>query len=245
MQSFSSLAHKSYVLLFAVLLLVPAVMRSQGVTTAALNGVVTGEDGVTISRANVVAMHVPSGTQYRALSTTLGAYNLPNLRVGGPYRLTVTLLGYEPQTRDSVFLDLGQTLRHDFRLVRRAVQIAGVAITTDRDPTLNAGRTGAGTSIAPELVIAVPSIKRSTRDLTRLDPRSDGNFSHSAAATGSTTTSPSTVLTSTTRSGSMIQRQAARQMPSQCPSMPSSRCRSLLLHSTLGKAASQAPISTP
>ncbi len=177
MQSFSSLAHKSYVLLFAVLLLVPAVMRSQGVTTAALNGVVTGEDGVTISRANVVAMHVPSGTQYRALSTTLGAYNLPNLRVGGPYRLTVTLLGYEPQTRDSVFLDLGQTLRHDFRLVRRAVQIAGVAITTDRDPTLNAGRTGAGTSIAPELVIAVPSIKRSTRDLTRLDPRSDGNFS--------------------------------------------------------------------
>ncbi|MGQ0537336.1 MAG: carboxypeptidase regulatory-like domain-containing protein [Gemmatimonadaceae bacterium] len=146
-------------------------------TTAALHGVITGEDGVAISRANVVALHVPSGTQYRALSTTLGAYNLPNLRVGGPYRLTVTLLGYEPQSRDSVFLDLGQSLRHDFRLVRRAVQIAGVAITTERDPVLNAGRTGAATSIAPDLVITVPSIKRSTRDLTRLDPRSDGNFS--------------------------------------------------------------------
>ncbi|MGQ0639361.1 MAG: carboxypeptidase regulatory-like domain-containing protein [Gemmatimonadaceae bacterium] len=164
-------------LAIAVLVSAPSGVVAQGVTTSALHGVVTGEDAVAISRANVVAMHVPSGTQYRALTTTLGAYNLPNLRVGGPYRLTVTLLGYEPQTRDSLFLELGQTLRHDFRLVRRAVQIAGVAITTDRDPTLNAGRTGAATSIAPELVIAVPSIKRSTRDLTRLDPRSDGNFS--------------------------------------------------------------------
>ncbi|MEW5915386.1 MAG: carboxypeptidase regulatory-like domain-containing protein [Gemmatimonadota bacterium] len=155
----------------------PAFVLAQGVTTSALHGVVTGEDGVAVAGANVVALHVPSGTQYRALTTTLGAYNLPNLRVGGPYRLTVTLLGYQPQTRDSVFLELGQTLRHDFRIIRQAVQIAGVQITTDRDPTLNAGRTGAATSIAPELVIAVPSIKRSTRDLTRLDPRSDGNFS--------------------------------------------------------------------
>lgn len=177
MQSFSSVSRKPHVLVISAFLLVPLAARAQGVTTAALNGVVTGEDGNAISRANVVALHVPSGTQYRALTTTLGNYNLPNLRIGGPYRLTVTLLGYEPQTRDSVFLDLGQTLRQDFRLVRRAVQIAGVSITTDRDPTLNAGRTGAATSIPPELVIAVPSIKRSTRDLTRLDPRSDGNFS--------------------------------------------------------------------
>ena len=39
------------------------------------------------------------------------------------------------------------------------------------------GRTGAATFVAPELVITVPSVKRSTRDLIRLDPRSDGNFS--------------------------------------------------------------------
>ena len=165
-------------LLAAVILVAaPAHVLAQGVTTSALHGVITGEDALAIPRANVLAVHMPSGTQYRTLSNSLGAYNLPNLRIGGPYRITVTLLGFEPQMRDSVFLELGQTLRHDFRLVRQAVQIAGVSVTTDRDPTLNAGRTGAATSIAPELVIAVPSIKRSTRDLTRLDPRSDGNFS--------------------------------------------------------------------
>jgi hypothetical protein len=42
---------------------------------------------------------------------------------------------------------------------------------------LDAGRTGAATYINPRQVEVLPSIKRSTRDLTRLDPRSDGNFS--------------------------------------------------------------------
>ncbi len=41
---------------------------------------------------------------------------------------------------------------------------------------LDAERTGAATFISPEQVAVLPSIKRSTRDLTRLDPRSDGNF---------------------------------------------------------------------
>ncbi|MGH8247837.1 MAG: TonB-dependent receptor, partial [Gammaproteobacteria bacterium] len=95
----------------------------------------------------------------------------------GPYRLTATRLGFEPQTRDSIYLDLGQTLRQDFRLRRQAVQIAGVQVTAEADPTLNSSRTGAATVVPAELVITVPSIKRSTRDLTRLDPRSDGNFS--------------------------------------------------------------------
>src|SRR5205823_7670197 len=37
-------------------------------------------------------------------------------------------------------------------------------------------RTGAPTFVDPLQVPALPSIKRSTRDLTRLDPRSDGNM---------------------------------------------------------------------
>ena len=50
-------------------------------------------------------------------------------------------------------------------------------MTAAEDEVLNAGRTGAATFISPEQVELLPSIKRSTRDLTRLDPRSDGNFS--------------------------------------------------------------------
>ena len=52
-----------------------------------------------------------------------------------------------------------------------------VVVTGERDAILNSNRTGAETVINPKEVTMLPSIKRSTRDLTRLDPRSDGNFS--------------------------------------------------------------------
>ncbi len=161
----------------AVLVILPSTLVGQGVTTAAMNGLVTDENGAPLSEANVVALHVPSGTQYRAFSRSGGVYNLPNLRVGGPYRVTVTAIGFQPGTQEIENLNLGQNLRVDVKLTRQVVQLAELEAVGERDEVLNAGRNGAATFVGPELVAALPSIKRSTRDLTRLDPRSDGNFS--------------------------------------------------------------------
>jgi len=76
-----------------------------------------------------------------------------------------------------VSLSLGQSSRVDFTLKRTAVQLEGVTVTAEKDEVLNAGRTGASMTVGPAKVAVTPSIKRSTRDLTRLDPRSDGNMS--------------------------------------------------------------------
>ena len=105
-----------------------------------------------------------------------GVYNIPNMRVGGPYRVVVTLIGYRPDTAQDVSLNLGQDLRLDFRLTAQAVQLAAVEVRAPSDEVLNTGRTGAATFVSEPTVIAVPSIKRSTRDLIRLDPRNDGNY---------------------------------------------------------------------
>lgn len=164
-------------LVCATLLLLPTLVSGQGVTTSALTGIVTTPEGAPLTRATVVAVHVPSGTSYRSVVTSTGRFNLPNLRVGGPYRVTATALGYEPRSEEDVFLTLGQTARIDFSLRRLAVELAGIAVTAERDEVLNPGRTGAAMTVGPEKVAVMPSIKRSTRDLTRLDPRSDGNFS--------------------------------------------------------------------
>jgi hypothetical protein len=164
-------------LLGVLLLLSPPLLLGQGVTTSALNGLISSEQGPPIVQANVVAVHVPSGTTYRALARAGGAYSIPNMRVGGPYRVTVTYIGYQPKTEEAVFLSLGQSFRLDFRLKPQAVQLAGLEVTATQDLVLNAGRTGAATFIDPTKVTLLPSIKRSTRDLIRLDPRSDGNFS--------------------------------------------------------------------
>ena len=68
----------------------PSAARAQGVTTGNLAGIVTDSGGVPVANANVVALHVPSGTQYRAVTRGSGAYTLPNVRVGGPYQVTAS-----------------------------------------------------------------------------------------------------------------------------------------------------------
>ena len=171
------LLQSALIILPATFYLAPSPLPGQGVTTSALTGIVSSQDGPAIPNARVVAVHMPTGTLYRATATSSGRYNLPNMRIGGPYRVTATSIGFEPRSEADVFLTLGQASRVDFRLVRRAVELAGVQVTAERDEVLNAGRTGAAMTVGPAKVALTPSIKRSTRDLTRLDPRSDGNMS--------------------------------------------------------------------
>jgi Carboxypeptidase regulatory-like domain len=157
--------------------ILPPGAAAQGVTTSAVDGFITQENGQPIEEANIVAVHLPSGTQYRAVARTGGAYTIANMRIGGPYRVTASYIGFQPESKDSVFLTLGQTQRVDLRLEAQAVQLQEIAVTGEEDKVLNPDRTGAATFISPQQVEVLPSIKRSTRDLTRLDPRNDGNFS--------------------------------------------------------------------
>mgnify|MGYP002178572319 FL=1 len=150
---------------------------AQGVTTASFSGRITDQDGAGLVGANVIATHVPSGTQYGGTSRDDGWYNLLNLRVGGPYTINVTYMGFEPQSQENIHANLNQDLEFRFMLAQTVMALEAVSVTAERSDVLNADRTGAATFISPAEVAQMPSIKRSTRDLTRLDPRSDGNFS--------------------------------------------------------------------
>ena len=150
---------------------------AQGVTTAAINGFVTDNQGTALPGANVVALHTPSGTRYGAATRENGVFNLPNLKIGGPYTITVSFVGFNKVTEENVFLNIGQTLNLDFALTDESIELGELVVSGEADNIMNSARTGAETSINPDEVIALPTIKRSTRDLTRLDPRSDGNFS--------------------------------------------------------------------
>ena len=155
----------------------PRWAEAQGVTTSALNGFITGDNGKPLEDAQVLAVHLPTGTEYRATARAGGAYSLLNMRVGGPYRVTASMIGFQPKTAENVELFLGETQRVDLELEPQIVELEEIAVTAAADDILDAGRTGAATYVSPEQVAVLPSIKRSTRDLTRLDPRSDGNFS--------------------------------------------------------------------
>ena len=158
-------------------LLLTTSVWGQGVTTAGLSGLVMDEDGMPLQGANVIAIHELSGTLYGAAVRAEGAYTIPNMRIGGPYTVKVTFIGYKELTEEDVFLRLGQTMRLDFELFKEAIDMEAVEVIGKRDEIMNSDRNGAATFVGADQVAQLPSIKRSTRDLTRLDPRSDGNFS--------------------------------------------------------------------
>ncbi|MBI3006008.1 MAG: TonB-dependent receptor [Ignavibacteriales bacterium] len=165
-------------LLLVVLMGIPSqILLSQGVTTGSLTGIVTSDNGEAVVGANVIAVHEPSGTKYGASTRVNGQYNILNVRIGGPYTVTVSLVGYKKESQADLHVSLGQELRIDFKLVEEAVTGKEVLIYAEQDQVLNSRRTGAATYVSPAQVSELPSVKRSTRDLTRLDPRSDGNFS--------------------------------------------------------------------
>ncbi len=161
----------------ANIILLTSIIFAQGVTTSGLDGFVNDTDDNPLVGANVVVVHEPSGTQYGTSVRDGGLYTIPNMRVGGPYTIIVSYIGYHAQEQNNIYLNLGQTYSVDFTLAVEAIEMIGVEVTGAQDDVLNADRTGAATFIGDELVAQMPSIKRSTRDLTRLDPRSDGNFS--------------------------------------------------------------------
>src|SRR5215217_9715198 len=81
-------------------------------TTSEITGVVTDQNNAVVG-ATVSALHVPTGTKYTTTSRNDGRYNLPNLRVGGPYEVTVTYVGYNTEKQDNITLLLGQEFTSD------------------------------------------------------------------------------------------------------------------------------------
>ncbi|UOG75919.1 TonB-dependent receptor [Hymenobacter tibetensis] len=148
---------------------------SQGTTTSAMNGVITDKDGAGLPGATVIAVHTPTNTQYVAPTNSEGRFNIPNMRVGGPYTVRVTFVGYQDITREGIFLSLGQNQRLDLNLSEATTQLSGVTVTATQDPVINAGRTGAATTVRREQIERLPTISRSFQDFTRLTPQANGN----------------------------------------------------------------------
>jgi hypothetical protein len=147
---------------------------SQGVTTASLNGQITNSDGEPMPGASVIALHRPTGTPYGTSSRSDGRFNLPNLRVGGPYTITVSFIGFQEEKIEGIFLALGQTLTMDFTLKEEATQLGEVVIQAE-DNVFNSGRTGSSVNFDADQIRRLPTITRSAADIYRLTPSSDGN----------------------------------------------------------------------
>jgi hypothetical protein len=150
---------------------------AQGITSSSMDGEVTDPKGVPLPGTNIVATHVPSGTVYGVTSRADGRYNLNGLRVGGPYTVRVSFVGYKEQVQENIFLELGQTLRTNFKLDEESTELAAIVVSATQDPVLNSEKMGASSNFGVNQIMRLPSIGRDLRDFSALTPQAGANFS--------------------------------------------------------------------
>jgi hypothetical protein len=160
----------------AIFFLFFGLMAFSQVTTSNIKGLILDQASVPLPGANVLAIHTPTGTKYGAASNFDGRYNLLNLRVGGPYTITISFVGYKEQTLNNVFLTLGNTQNIDVVMAEDSEQLDAVVIQgTGGSGTFGSDRTGAETSVGRRELTRLPTISRSASDFTRLEPTANGN----------------------------------------------------------------------
>lgn len=147
---------------------------AQGVTTSSMTGFVLDENGEGLPGANVVAVHMPSGSRYAASTQLDGRYVIPGMRVGGPYTVTVSYIGYQTETREDIIISLGVAATVNFRMREPGVDLSEIVVSGKQDPTFSSDRTGAALNLSNENINALPTISRSINDFTRLTPQSNG-----------------------------------------------------------------------
>jgi hypothetical protein len=164
-------------LLTASMLMTFVGLFAQGVTTSSISGFVNDQSGSALPGANIVAVHEPTGTKYGTSSRIDGNFNIPNMRAGGPYTISVSFVGYNEEKVENVQLALGQNLILRFELAEEAMQIGEIVVTGTKDKIFDQDKTGASTNISTTKLQRMPTLNRGLLDFTRLTPQSNGgNF---------------------------------------------------------------------
>ncbi|MBI9042265.1 carboxypeptidase regulatory-like domain-containing protein [Lutibacter sp.] len=162
-------------LFFSLLIMIFAFSTAfSQMTTSKIEGSVSDDTAVGLFGANVVAKHLPTGTVSGTMTLEGGRYSITNLRVGGPYTITFSYVGYKTIEYTDVYLDLGNAFDLDVKMSTESEQLQEVVITSAKSSIFNNDRTGAETSVGKRELTNLPTISRSASDFTRLDPSASG-----------------------------------------------------------------------
>jgi Carboxypeptidase regulatory-like domain len=145
------------------------------VTSSAISGVISDVKGDGLPGATVIAVHTPSGTKYGAISDVNGRYVFPSVRVGGPYKVTVTYVGFKDQSKEGIIADLGSNANINLKLKEDNATLDEVVVSANKSDIFSSSRTGASVSFGKETVNSVPTINRTLNSITKYNAYSNGN----------------------------------------------------------------------
>lgn len=154
-------------LMVAFLVVVTATLNAQVTTSGIAGKVISG--GEPILGATIVATHTPSGTVYGAVSNADGRFNIVGMRVGGPYEVKISYIGYSSVKVSDVNLQLGETYPLNVVLKEDANELEDLVVSAQRTK-FTSEKTGAATNITSSQITNLPSVSRNITDITRLSP---------------------------------------------------------------------------
>lgn len=162
--------------LAAAFMMIWVAVANAQVTTSSMSGRVTDNLKEPLIGATIVAIHTPTGTVYGASTRNDGSYNISNMRIGGPYTIEVSYIGYNTEKLADIHLSLGEdfvlnpVLKEDTQLLDEVV-VVGDGNTS----VFSSNRTGAQEIITREKMDRLPTVTRSLNDFTKLTPMSSGS----------------------------------------------------------------------
>ncbi|MDR3351392.1 MAG: TonB-dependent receptor [Prevotellaceae bacterium] len=145
------------------------------VTTGSISGAVTDSRGEPLAGTAVVAVHNPTGTKYSTLSDSKGNYQLPGMRIGGPYTVNFSFVGFTSGTFSNITLTLGEEYKQNAKLTEDVQTLDEITVFGAQNPVISSSRTGAQEIITREKMDKLPTFNRSLNDFTKLTPMNSGN----------------------------------------------------------------------
>ncbi|RZK92672.1 MAG: TonB-dependent receptor [Pedobacter sp.] len=144
------------------------------VTTSSMTGTIKDDKG-TLPGASIKATHTPTGTVYTVSTNNDGRFTIGGMRVGGPYTVEISFVGYKAEKQTEIYLKLGEPYLLNVTLLDNSSTLSEVKVVGQSNNTiLNSSRNGTSTVISKAQIQNLPTISRSVNDLTRLTPQANG-----------------------------------------------------------------------
>jgi hypothetical protein len=135
---------------------------AQTVAVAQISGIVHDESGAVLPGVEVTVTQTDTGLTRTAFTSDSGAYVLPNLPIG-PYRMTVTLQGFNTYVQEGIVLQVQTNPSIDVAL--KVGQISEQVLVTAAAAMVETRSTGVGQVIDNQRVVELPLNGRQATEL--------------------------------------------------------------------------------
>jgi hypothetical protein len=146
------------------------------ITTSTLSGVVKNEKGEVLVGATVHAVHQPTGSEYKSSSNKSGFYTIPAVRVGGPYVIHVSYVGYKKNEVTDINTSLGLTTNVNVVLIDDSKSLKEVVVVGTKNNVFSKDKTGASQQFGRRELQTIPITGARTIDgITKYNPFGSGS----------------------------------------------------------------------